>query len=178
MKTGIDYYPEQRSKSAIQRDAELMSKTGIKLVRMGEKSWCKFEPHNNNFCFEWFDEIISVFSRYGIGIVLRIPANLLSGLNRKQKAYASILLKFFSIQAVLQMNLQNIIHRTRQLQEYILNVILIYVTVRTAVQNLYNGLKTDMIILQISTMLSEVLLTELNIPTGNRLRKKRKKVRH
>ena len=74
MKTGIDYYPEQRSKSAIQRDAELMSKTGIKLVRMGEKSWCKFEPHNNNFCFEWFDEIISVFSRYGIGIVLRIPA--------------------------------------------------------------------------------------------------------
>ena len=89
-----------------------------------------------------------------------------------------IILKFFSIQAVLQMNLQNIIHRTRQLQEYILNVILIYATVRTAVQNLYNGLKTDMIILQISTMLSEVLLTELNIPTGNRLRKKRKKVRH
>lgn len=74
MKTGIDYYPEQRSKSAMQRDAELMAKTGIKLVRMGEKSWCRLEPHNNNFSFEWLDEAISVFSRYGMGVVLKIPS--------------------------------------------------------------------------------------------------------
>lgn len=74
MKTGVDYYPEQRSKADIQRDAEIMAKTGIKLVRMGGKSWCRLEPHDNSYSFEWLDEAISVFARYGMGIVLTIPA--------------------------------------------------------------------------------------------------------
>jgi len=74
MKIGIDYYPEQYNKSVMQRDAELMAKTGIKLIRMGEKSWCRLEPHDNSYSFEWFDEAISIFARYGIGIVLAIPA--------------------------------------------------------------------------------------------------------
>lgn len=74
MKIGIDYFPEQRHSSAMQRDAELMAKTGIKLIRMGKNIWCRLEMYDNGFRFDWLDEIISVFARYSIGVVLCIPA--------------------------------------------------------------------------------------------------------
>jgi len=73
MKIGIDYYPEQKSKSAVQKDAELMAKNGIKLVRIGEKCWCRLETDENSFRFDWLDETISIFARFGIGVVLCIP---------------------------------------------------------------------------------------------------------
>lgn len=73
MKIGVDYYPEQRSKSDMLKDAEIMSKIGIKLIRVGRNSWCRLEPNDNRFDFEWLDESISVFARYGIGVILCIP---------------------------------------------------------------------------------------------------------
>ena len=75
MRIGVDYYPEHWDKSLWEQDADLMQKTGVKVVRMGEFAWCRFEPTEGNFCFEWLDEIINIFSMRNIDVVLCTPTN-------------------------------------------------------------------------------------------------------
>lgn len=75
MRIGVDYYPEQWDRSMWQADADLMAKTGVKLVRLGEFSWSRLEPRDGQFDFQWLDEAISTFSRHAIGIVLCTPTN-------------------------------------------------------------------------------------------------------
>ena len=75
MRIGVDYYPEQWDRSMWQADSDLMAKTGVKLVRLGEFSWSRLEPRDGQFDFQWLDEAISTFSRHAIGIVLCIPTN-------------------------------------------------------------------------------------------------------
>lgn len=75
MRIGVDYYPEQWNQSIWEKDAELMAKTGVKLVRMGEFAWSRLEPKEGEYDFVWLDEAIRVFSRFGIEIVLCIPTN-------------------------------------------------------------------------------------------------------
>lgn len=72
---GVDYYPEHWDKSMWISDAELMAKTGVKLVRMGEFAWCRLEPGDGRFDFSWLDEIISIFQERGIDVVLGTPTN-------------------------------------------------------------------------------------------------------
>ena len=75
MKIGVDYYPEQWDRALWQSDADLMARTGVKLVRLGEFAWSRLEPRDGQFDFQWLDEAISTFSRHAIGIVLCIPTN-------------------------------------------------------------------------------------------------------
>lgn len=75
MKIGVDYYPEQWDKSLWSKDAELMSKIGVKIVRIAEFAWSKLEPEDGRFDFEWLDEVIGLFSHYGLEVVLCIPTN-------------------------------------------------------------------------------------------------------
>lgn len=75
MKIGVDYYPEQWDRSMWQADADLMAKTGVKLVRLGEFSWSRLEPSDGQFDLQWLDEAISTFSRHAIGIVLCTPTS-------------------------------------------------------------------------------------------------------
>lgn len=75
MKIGVDYYPEQWDKEIWSSDAELMAKTGVKLVRIGEFAWSKLEPQDGVFDFDWLDEAIKVFARFSIEVVLCTPTN-------------------------------------------------------------------------------------------------------
>lgn len=75
MKIGVDYYPEHWDRSLWTSDADLMQETGVKLVRMGEFAWCRFEPVENEFYFEWLDEVIEIFAERGIDVVLCTPTN-------------------------------------------------------------------------------------------------------
>ncbi len=75
MKIGVDYYPEQWDRSLWEKDAETMARTGVKIVRLAEFAWSKLEPRDGEFTFEWLDEVISIFSKYAIGIVLCTPTN-------------------------------------------------------------------------------------------------------
>lgn len=75
MIVGVDYYPEHWDKSMWIPDVELMAKTGVKLVRIGEFAWCRLEPSDGCFDFEWLDEAINIFSERGIKIVLGTPTN-------------------------------------------------------------------------------------------------------
>ncbi len=75
MKIGVDYYPEQWDKSLWAKDAELMSKTGVKVVRVAEFAWSLIEPKDGEFDFTWLDEVLRTLSRYGLEIVLGVPTN-------------------------------------------------------------------------------------------------------
>lgn len=75
MKIGVDYYPEHWDRSLWTSDADLMQETGVKLVRMGEFAWCRFEPVENEFHFEWLDGVIEIFAERGIDVVLCTPTN-------------------------------------------------------------------------------------------------------
>lgn len=72
MRIGVDYFPELLSQEDWKKDAELMTKTGVKAIRIGMNSWSKIESSENNFNFDLFDEAIQHFARYGIGTVMCI----------------------------------------------------------------------------------------------------------
>lgn len=74
MKIGVDYYPEQWDSSFWEKDAEMMAKTGIKTVRIGDSAWSWLEPREGEFNFQQFDDIMRMFKRYGIEVVIGIPA--------------------------------------------------------------------------------------------------------
>lgn len=72
---GVDYYPEHWDSSMWISDADLMAKTGVKLVRLGEFAWCRFEPEDGRFDFSWLDKVIELFSERRIDVVLGTPTN-------------------------------------------------------------------------------------------------------
>lgn len=75
MKIGVDYYPEHWHRDLWTADADLMEKTGVQIVRLGEFAWSRFEPEENVFQFEWLDEVIELFAKRGIQVVLCTPTN-------------------------------------------------------------------------------------------------------
>lgn len=75
MKIGVDYYPEQWDRTLWERDIELMASTGVKLVRIGEFAWSKLEPRDNKFDFNWLNEVLNLFNRFSIGVIMCTPTN-------------------------------------------------------------------------------------------------------
>lgn len=70
---GVCYYPEQWSQSMWQADAELMVRSGISWVRIGEFAWSRIEPEPGLFDWQWLDEAISTLAQAGLKIVLGVP---------------------------------------------------------------------------------------------------------
>ena len=50
---GVDYYPEHWDESLWVKDADMMHKAGVKIVRMAEFAWSRLEPDEGDFDFEW-----------------------------------------------------------------------------------------------------------------------------
>ena len=75
MKIGVDYYPEQWDKKYWVEDAQLMRTTGVKIVRLAEFAWCRLEPLEGKYDFDWLDEAIEVFKNNDIKVVLGTPTN-------------------------------------------------------------------------------------------------------
>ncbi len=75
MRIGVDYYPEQWDSSLWEKDAEIMARTGVKIVRMGEFAWSRIEPQDGIFDFSWLDKAVNIFARYTIKVVMGIPTN-------------------------------------------------------------------------------------------------------
>lgn len=75
MRIGVDYYPEQWDKSMWEKDAEIMARTGVKLIRIGEFAWSRIEPRESEYDFSWLDEVINIFARYAIGTVMCTPTS-------------------------------------------------------------------------------------------------------
>ncbi len=75
MRIGVDYYPEHWDRALWAEDADLMQKTGVKLVRLAEFAWCRLEPQDGVFDFAWLDEAVDLFARRGISVVLCTPTS-------------------------------------------------------------------------------------------------------
>ena len=80
---GVDYYPEQwvfpyggtadNPEGAWERDAELMAKAGINVVRIGEFSWGLCEPKEGKYDFLWLRRVMDIMGQHGIKVVLGTP---------------------------------------------------------------------------------------------------------
>jgi len=80
---GVDYYPEhwvfpyggsaENPEGSWVRDAELMAKAGINVVRIGEFTWGLCEPEEGKFDFSWLHRVMDIMGRHGISVVLGTP---------------------------------------------------------------------------------------------------------
>jgi len=75
MRIGVDYYPEHWDKKMWSEDARLMAETGVKLVRLAEFAWCRLEPSDGVFDFDWLDDAVRIFADNGIDVVIGTPTN-------------------------------------------------------------------------------------------------------
>ena len=73
---GGDYNPEQwmKDKSIVwPKDMAMVKKAGINTLTVGIFSWAMLEPRENEFHFEWLDEILDMMAENGIKAVLATP---------------------------------------------------------------------------------------------------------
>jgi beta-galactosidase len=73
MHFGAAYYPEYWPRERWKVDARLMREAGFDIVRIGEFAWRIFEPEEDIYDFELFDDAIKVLGDHGIQIVLCTP---------------------------------------------------------------------------------------------------------
>lgn len=73
LQLGTAYYPEQWPESRWPEDAELMSRAGIRTVRLGEFAWHTFEPTEGKFEFGWLERALDVFAGKNISAILCTP---------------------------------------------------------------------------------------------------------
>ena len=53
MRVGVDYYPEHWPEERWPTDARLMRDAGLTVVRLAEFAWCRMEPYEGRYEFEW-----------------------------------------------------------------------------------------------------------------------------
>jgi beta-galactosidase len=80
---GADYYPEHwvfpyagtadNPEGAWERDAALMVKAGINVVRIGEFSWGLCEPEEGKYDFLWLRRVMDIMGQHGIKVVVGTP---------------------------------------------------------------------------------------------------------
>jgi beta-galactosidase len=75
IRIGVDYYPEHWDQAWWEDDAREMARAGVDTVRIAEFTWGILEPSDGEFHFEWLDEAIALFDRYGIDVILGTPTN-------------------------------------------------------------------------------------------------------
>ena len=73
MKIGVDYYPEHWDKGLWAEDAEDMKRAGVEIVRMAEFAWSRLEPEEGVYSFGWLDEIVGIFAKKQIQVMLSTP---------------------------------------------------------------------------------------------------------
>jgi beta-galactosidase len=73
MRVGVDYYPEHWPEERWPTDARLMRDAGLTVVRLAEFAWCRMEPYEGRYEFEWLERAVKVLHAEGIEVVLGTP---------------------------------------------------------------------------------------------------------
>lgn len=73
MRVGVDYYPEHWPEERWAEDARLMHQAGLSIVRLAEFSWCRLEPEEGRYEFEWLERAIATLAKEGIQVILGTP---------------------------------------------------------------------------------------------------------
>lgn len=69
---GANYHPHDWPRERWPVDIRLMKESGFNLVRLGHLCWDSFEPSAGQYTFEWFDEVMDLFSEAEFKVVLDI----------------------------------------------------------------------------------------------------------
>ncbi|MDQ0677139.1 beta-galactosidase [Arthrobacter pascens] len=67
---GGDYNPEQWPESVRLEDLELMKEAGVTFLSVGIFSWALLEPAENEYDFDWLDEVLDNLAASGIKVAL------------------------------------------------------------------------------------------------------------
>ena len=70
---GACYYPEHWTADQARDHIALMKKARLNLVRMAEFAWCRFEPAEGEFRFDWLDPVIEELHQAGVATLLCTP---------------------------------------------------------------------------------------------------------
>lgn len=70
---GVCYYPEQWGHEKVPEDLRKMKDLGIRLVRVGEFSWSRIEPHPGVFSWGWLDAFFEEAQKVGLSVILGTP---------------------------------------------------------------------------------------------------------
>ncbi len=73
MRFGICYYPEHWPPERWEADAQLMQQAGITLIRVAEFAWSVIQPTADQYEWQWLDDVIALFGRYGIDTMIGTP---------------------------------------------------------------------------------------------------------
>lgn len=75
MRIGVDYYPEWEDEQMWRADAARMKELGISIVRIAEFAWSRIEPKEDQFVFDWLEQVIAIMSQHEIDVVLGTPTS-------------------------------------------------------------------------------------------------------
>lgn len=70
---GVCYYPEHWDESLWADDLKRMKEYGIEVIRIAEFAWNKFEPHEGEFTFEFFDKFMDLTLAEDIKVIFCTP---------------------------------------------------------------------------------------------------------
>lgn len=70
---GTCYYPELWDEEILFEDIEIMKKTGLNMVRIGEFWWSKIEPNQGEYNTDYIISLLNIFHKNNIDVVLCTP---------------------------------------------------------------------------------------------------------
>ena len=70
---GVCYYPEHWDSSLWRDDLRRMKDMGLEVIRIAEFAWNKFEPHEGEFTFEFFDSFMRIVEEEGMKVIFCTP---------------------------------------------------------------------------------------------------------
>ena len=70
---GTCYYPEHWGRELWTSDLERMLAAGIRVVRIAEFAWNKFEPEEGRYTFAFFDEFLELATEKGMKVIFCTP---------------------------------------------------------------------------------------------------------
>ncbi len=73
MYIGVSYYPEFDQPEIWEKECDAIAEIGFNVVRMAEFAWCRMEPSEGVYDFEWLDTVIGLFGERGIKTILGTP---------------------------------------------------------------------------------------------------------
>lgn len=70
---GTNYHPHDWPKDRWKEDIGLMKQAGFTVIRIGHLCWDSIEPAENEWNFNWLDEVMQLCQENGISVFLDIP---------------------------------------------------------------------------------------------------------
>ncbi len=72
---GVNYHPHDWCIDRIAVDIQMMVNAGITRVRLGHLCWDSYEPEDGRYSFSWFDQVMDLFAKAKIGVILDLSTH-------------------------------------------------------------------------------------------------------